>query len=171
MNHELKLRAVEPEDANMMYRVEDDPSAWRYSDYLAPLSLEQLRHYALTYDADPLRSGQLRLIIEADGHDAGILDLFDISARHLRADTGIYLLPEFRGKGLGVRTLEAAKAYCRDRLGLHQLTASVALRNTDALLCFGKAGFKSTGKRTDWLRTPYGFEDVELLACRLTSYR
>ena len=166
-NSELRLRAVEPEDAEMMYRAEDDPAAWRYSDYLAPLSLELLREYALTYDADPLRSGQLRLIIEADGKAAGILDLFEISARHLRADTGIYLLPDFRAKGLGPLALEAAKTYCRLRLGLHQLTASVAKSNFNALGCYRKAGFTSTGRRRDWLRMAKGWEDVELLWCRL----
>ena len=89
MNHELRLRALEPEDAEMMYAAESDEAAWLYSDYLAPLSLEMLRQYALSYDADPMRSGQLRLIIEVDGRAAGILDIFDISPRHLRADTGI----------------------------------------------------------------------------------
>lgn len=167
MNHELKLRALEPDDADMMYEAESDEAAWRYSDYLAPMSLEMLRHYALTYDADPIRSGQLRLIIDLDATSVGILDLFDISPRHLRADTGLYLLPGFRGKGLGIRALELAKEYCRTRLGLHQLTASVASRNSAALHCFKKAGFSSTGTRPDWLRTPCGWEDVVLLYCRL----
>lgn len=167
MNYELTLRAVEPEDAEMMYEAEGDPAAWIYSDYLAPMSLEMMRHYALTYDADPLRSGQLRLIIEAGGEAAGILDLFDISARHLRADTGIYLLPSFRGKGLGIKALELVKEYCRQRLGLHQLTATVAEGNTQALNCYGKAGFTIVGKRPEWLRMPDGFEDVWLMCTKL----
>lgn len=85
MNYELRLRALEPEDADMMYEAENDEAAWKYSDYLAPLSRELLHHYALTYDAEPFRSGQLRLIIEKDETPIGILDLMDISARHLRA--------------------------------------------------------------------------------------
>lgn len=167
VDSELRLRAVEPEDAELMYLAEDDPAAWTYSDYLAPMSREMLREYALTYDADPFRSGQLRLIIEAAGKAAGILDLFDISARHMRADTGIYLFPEHRGKGLGTLALEAAKDYCRCRLGLHQLTASVAVGNPEALECYRKAGFTSTGRRRDWLRMTEGWEDVELLWCVL----
>ena len=34
----IRLRALEPEDADMMYECESDPVAWRYSDYLAPMS-------------------------------------------------------------------------------------------------------------------------------------
>lgn len=167
VDNELKLRAVEPEDSDMMYEAEGDEAAWRYSDYLAPMSRELLREYALTYDADPFRSGQLRLIIEVDGKSAGLLDLFDISARHLRADSGIYLLPTFRGKGLGVKALGIAKEYCRKRLGLHQLTASVARQNDAARLCYERAGFLKTGTRPDWLRTDVGWENVDLLHCTL----
>lgn len=167
MNYKLKLRALEPDDAEMMYEAESDPDAWKYSDYLAPMSREMLRDYALTYDADPFRSGQLRLIIEADMTAVGILDLFDISPRHLRADTGLYLLPAYRGKGVGVDALRLAKEYCRVRLGLHQLTASVAQQNEAARRCYEKAGFSQSGTRPEWLRTPEGWEDVALFNCIL----
>lgn len=164
MNYELKLRALEPEDADMMFAAESDEAAWKYSDYLAPLSRELLSQYALTYDADPLRSGQLRLIIDLDGCPAGILDLFDISPRHLRADIGIYILPEFRGKGLAAIALEEAQNYCRVRLCLHQLTATVADSNIPALKCFKKANFSPNGSRPDWLRTPEGYESATILS-------
>ena len=141
----VRLRALEPEDTDMMFAAESDEAAWKYSDYLDPLSRELLRHYALTYDADPLRSGQLRLIIDINGSPAGILDIFDISPRHLRADIGIYILPEFRGKGIATAALEEAKSYCRIRLGLHQLTATVANSNLFALNTFKKANFSPTG--------------------------
>ncbi|MDE6741313.1 MAG: GNAT family N-acetyltransferase, partial [Muribaculaceae bacterium] len=85
----------------------------------------------------------------------------------LRADTGIYLFPEHRDKGLGTLALEAAKDYSRHRLGLHQLTASVSESNPKALGCYRKAGFTSTGRRRDWLRMAEGWEDVELLWCCL----
>ena len=161
------LRAIEPEDADFMYAVEKDPAAWRYSDYVAPLSRELLRQYALTYDADPLHSRQLRMIAEIENIPVGIADLFDISPRHLRADTGIYILPEFRGKGVGVSALKALGDFCAQRLGLHQITASVSKLNAEALRCYHKAGFIETGIRPQWWRTSDGFEDVALLSKRL----
>ncbi len=163
----VRLRALEPEDAEMMYEAENDPDAWRYSDYLAPLSRELLRQYAFSYDADPMRSGQLRMIIDEDGKTVGIFDLFDISPRHLRADTGIYILPQFRGKKLGIKALLLAKEYCRIRLGLHQLTATVVPENISALRCYEKSGFSISGRRPDWLRTPDSYEDALLLYCLL----
>lgn len=160
MNYSISIRAVEPEDALSMFEAESDPSAWKYSDYLAPLSMEMLRQYALTYDADPFRACQLRLIIDADGTPAGILDLFDISARHLRADTGIYVFPQFRGKGIATEAIRELMRYCRDRLGLHQLVATISERNEDALRCYIKAGFSQSGTRPDWIRTADGYETV-----------
>ncbi|MDE5998108.1 MAG: GNAT family N-acetyltransferase [Muribaculaceae bacterium] len=167
MSYELTLRALEPEDAEMMFAAESDEAAWKYSDYLAPLSRELLRQYALTYDADPLRSGQLRLIIDLDGSPAGILDLFDISPRHLRADIGIYLLPEFRGNRIATAALEEAQVFCRVRLGLHQLTATVADSNIRALNCFKNAKFSPNGSRPDWLRNPEGYESATIFSCIL----
>lgn len=163
MNNQITIRAVEPEDAQTMYEAESDPEAWKYSDYLAPLSMEMLSQYALTYDADPLRAGQLRLIIDADGIPAGILDLFDISARHLRADSGIYLFPKFRGRGIATESLRKLMEYCRDRLGLHQLVATVSEQNKDAVRCYLNAGFSQSGTRPDWLRTAEGYESVIIL--------
>lgn len=153
----ISLRALEPEDADFMYEAESDPSAWEYSDYLAPLSRELLRQYALTYDADPFAAGQLRLVIDVDGRPAGIIDLFDISARHLRADTGIYLLPEYHGKDIAAEALRLTIEYARHRLGLHQLTATVADTNKPALSCYRKAGFTETAVHPDWLRSHSGF--------------
>lgn len=160
----IKIRAIEPEDADMMFEAESDESAWKYSDYLAPLSREMLRHYALTYDADPFRCGQLRLIIDCDGMPAGIVDLFDISPRHLRADTGIYIFPSFRNKGVATEALLQLKDFSLKRLGLHQLTATVAEGNDEAIRTYQKAGFTLTGTRRDWLRTPDGYTSVLLLS-------
>lgn len=163
----MTLRAIEPSDVDFMYAAEQDPAAWKYSDYVAPLSRELLRQYVLTYDADPLRAGQLRLIIEEDGVPVGIADLFDISARHLRADTGIYLLPQYRNSGKGVDALKSLADYCRERLGLHQITASISEHNQAAMRCYVRAGFVETGKRPQWWRTSHTYEDVALLMLNL----
>ena len=160
----IGLRAIEPEDADFMYEVESDPDAWKYSGYVAPLSRELLRQYALTYDADPFRCGQLRLIIEADGVAIGIADLFEISARHLRAESGIYILPAHRRMGYGAEALRALTDYSAGRLGLHQLTATVSEMNIAARDCYLKAGFIQTGMRVDWVRTTSGYESALLLS-------
>lgn len=151
-NTELTLRAIEPSDVDFLFEAESDPDASRWSDYVAPLSREQLLQYALSYDADPFRAGQLRMILDLDGSPIGIVDLFFISPRHLRADTGIYILPSARGKGLASKALLLLKQYALQRLGLHQLNATVAEQNTPSLRAYASAGFQTIGQIPDWFR-------------------
>lgn len=153
-NTGLSLRALEPSDADFLYEAESDPAASRWSDYPAPLSREQLLQYALSYDADPFRAGQLRLILDFAGTPIGIIDLFNISPRHLRAETGIYIIPACRCKGLSTRALNLLKEYSLRRLGLHQLSATVAEQNESAIRAYSSAGFKTIGRLPDWLRIP-----------------
>lgn len=160
----IRLRAIEPEDWEFMFAAEQDSSASEYSSQTAPLSKELLRQYALTYEADPFQAGQLRLIAETeDGTPVGIADFFDISARHSRAECGICISSEHRGKGFGERTLTAMKQFANDRMGLRQLTATVAEDNPAALAAFHSAGFSPTGIRPKWWRTSSGFRDVIIL--------
>lgn len=160
----IRLRAVEPEDWEFMFTAEQDSEAAEYSAQTAPMSKEMLRQYALTYDADPFRAGQLRLIAETeDGYPVGLADFFDISAIHSRAECGICISSEFRGKGYGKETLSAMKRFAKDNMGLQQLTATVAEDNAAALAAFQSVGFSPTGFRPKWWRTATGFHDVIIL--------
>lgn len=154
----LHLRALEPSDADFMYEVENDAQAWRYSDTIAPLSRKILRDYALTYDADPFTAGQLRLIItEKDSNNpVGIIDLYDVSQRHLRAFIGIYICKDYRGKGYADETLELIEEYAHNTLHLHQLGAKVEESHSSAEKIFKKRGYEKKGTLDEWLSTPDG---------------
>ena len=154
----LHLRALEPADADFMYEVENDASAWRYSDTIAPLSRKILRDYALTYDADPFTAGQLRLIIteEVSNTPVGIIDLYEVSQRHQRAFIGIYICKEFRGKGYAKEAIELIEDYAHNNLHLHQLGAKVEDGHANAEKLFLDRGYKLKGNLEEWLSTPDG---------------
>lgn len=160
----ITLRAVEPEDADFMYESENDVDAWRYSDYIAPLSREMLRQYAFTYEADPFASGQLRLVIDKDGNAVGLADLFEISPRHQRAESGIYIVPSMRSNGVGSEALKLLCEYSASRLGLHLLTAKIAIGNEAAAHAFANAGFSITGIIPGWLKTGNVYSDINILS-------
>ena len=154
----LHLRALEPSDADFMYEVENDEQAWRYSDTIAPLSRRILRDYALTYDADPFTAGQLRLIIteRETNKPVGIIDLYDVSQRHLRAFIGIYICKDFRGKAYADETLELIEDYSHNTLHLHQLGAKVEDGHVAAEALFSNRGYEMKGLLEDWLSSPDG---------------
>lgn len=163
----LHLRALEPSDADFMYEVENDAQAWRYSDTIAPLSRRILRDYALTYDADPFTAGQLRLIITEEGSNnpVGIVDLYEVSQRHLRAFIGIYICKDYRGKGYAEETIELIEEYAHNNLHLHQLGAKVEDSHVIAENLFTNRGYELKGTLDDWLSTP----DGEFVAMKIFS--
>ena len=154
----LHLRALEPNDADFMYDVENDEHAWRYSDTVAPLSKKILKEYALTYDADPFSAGQLRLIIteKESNNSVGIVDLYDISQRHRRAFIGIYICKQFRRNHYADETIELIENYALNTLHLHQLGVKVEEEHETAKKLFETRGYNLKGKLDDWLSTPDG---------------
>lgn len=169
--YDIRLRALEPEDAELLYMADNEESAVVCSDMSAPLSLHLLRDYAANYDADPFRAGQLRLVAETGstgrtgsaGRVVGLLDFYDISARDRHAKIGVLILPEYRGFGLGSALVEAAKAYAWGRLGLESLLALVHSDNPVSLRLFFNAGFEDCGLLRRWHFAEGDLRDVRLL--------
>lgn len=163
----VKLRAVEPEDVDFMLECENDQDASRWTDYRAPLSRNQLMTYALTYDADPFASGQLRLIAEYKGQSVGLADFYNISQKDSRAYIGITVHPTRRLQGYGLAMLEALCNYNEERLGIGQILAKVSTENSAALQLFDKAGYEKIALLPDWHKIGGNFHDFWLFRHRL----
>lgn len=161
----IRLRAIEPEDAEYMYLVENDSESWRYSDSIAPCSMHQLKEYAENYDSDPIRSGQLRLIaVEKETErKVGIVDLYEISGSDRRAKIGIYVGAEHRKKGVGGEMVELMVKYAFGMLWLHQIIAFIETGNEGSEQLFLKNGFVKTAVLMEWKRNSGGgYTDVEV---------
>lgn len=158
----IKLRALEAEDLDVLYKWENDTSAWDSSSIMAPFSRKQLWDYIETYDGDIYRSGQLRLMIAEPGTDnrVGMVDLTDFDAVNRRASVGIFIAGEFRGRGLAAEAINLLERYSFDRLGLHQLVATVAVDNQSSVSMFTGAGFRICGRPRSWIRCGESYKDV-----------
>jgi predicted GNAT family acetyltransferase len=86
---------------------------------------------------DPFTQG---FIAEEDGHIAGYARLFFNRDENRLYVSSLYLLPEFEGKGLGIRLLESAEGYAAEK-GLDELWIGVMVKNRQALLFYRKVGF------------------------------
>jgi diamine N-acetyltransferase len=150
----VTLRALEPEDLEFLFQVENDPELWAVSDVLpAPISHHALREYLRHASASLAEVGQMRLIISNEENQAvGTLDLFDYSALHQRAGVGITVLANARRRGYAQAALAQLLPYARQALHLHQVYCTVASTNVASLRLFEKAGFRRVGERQDWLR-------------------
>lgn len=155
-NDAIKLRALEPDDVELLYKWENDNSVWRVSNTHVPISKYLLASYIKSSDRDFWESKELRLIIEnGENIPVGTIELFEFDPFHLRAGLGIILFAqEDRGKGLAKLALELIMEYAFNELGIYQLYANVAESNRASIELFKKLGFVQTGNKTNWLRIP-----------------
>lgn len=162
---EIRLRALEPADTDLLYRLENLDGGWTYGYSPAPLSRYQIWQYIKGYDAEPLSAGQLKLMIDNhEGQTVGCVDLYEIDSTNRRAKTGILIDPAHRRKGYGTQAVDAISRYCLDNLGLHQLCAEVSTDNHPSISLFTKAGFKTVASLPGWYRRGNDYIDALLLA-------
>ena len=166
----IKLRAVEPADLDILYEWENDPDNWTVSNTIAPFSRHVLQKYIEGAQQDIYEARQLRLMIdrlESDKNEEetlGIIDLFDFDPKHRRAGVGILIArKEDRMKGIASEALGILIEYAFGSLQLHQLYCNVSEDNPASLKLFEKSGFQRIGKKRDWIRMENEWIDVLLM--------
>ena len=155
----VRLRPLEPEDLDELYKWENDPSIWKVSCTQTPFSRYILKKYIEESHRDIVEAKQLRLIIEnLEEKPVGAIDLFDYEPFHLRAGVGILIYDiEERRRGLATDALELLMQYCKKTLGLNQLYANIGSSNFPSINLFEKSGFRKVGIKEKWNRTSEGW--------------
>lgn len=158
------LRALEPEDIDVMYGWENDTDSWRVSGTVAPFSRHLLSQLITQQQFDIYATRQMRLVIEsrAEAVAVGAVDLFEFDPQNLRAGVGIIISPEYRRKGYAIDALRTLERYASEILRLHQLWCSVGAKNVASRELFLRAGYIECGVRREWILSPDGAEDEVL---------
>ena len=160
-SNKLKLRAVEPEDLDLMYLVENDTELWQFGRASVPFSHYALKQYIAESTNDFFHDRQLRLVLETfDGNSVGFVDLQKYDPQHHRAEVGIVVVPEKQRQGLATEALHLLAGYVSNHLGIHQLYALVPKSNKASVGLFKKCGYKETATLQDWLKSPKGWQSV-----------
>ena len=170
MNQEsiIHLRALEMEDLDLLYEVENDTSLWSVGNTNVPYSRQNLIDYIANSTADIYTDKQMRLMAEDEnGNVIGIVDFINFDPRHQRAELGILIRKEWQGRGLGRQVVSRMLDYARDVLHLHQIYAIVAESNEKAIKMLDAVGFKGDKMLKDWLCRGAGYEDAWLFQCFL----
>jgi diamine N-acetyltransferase len=157
----LKYRALEPEDATMLFTWENDLEINEVSLSKVPFSKYILEQYIAQAHLDIQQAGQYRFVLEdKEGNAVGCVDLFDYDAIDRRAAIGIIIEKKYRLKGYAAEAISLMKDYAFNRIGMHQLYCSVGVLNTKSLQLFRSAGFTEIGVRKDWSYRNGTFHDV-----------
>lgn len=159
---EIRLRAIEPEDLELLYSWENNNSWWIISNTIAPFSRYTLKRYIRNSHKNIYETGQLRLMIELikEKQTIGTIDIFDFDHFHKRAGIGILIaVEEQRRKGYATMALKCLSDYCFRTLQLHQLWCNILANNRESIELFTKQGFVQIGIKKDWVKTVDGYLD------------
>lgn len=162
---EIRLRALEPEDLELLYIWENNESFWIISNTITPFSRFTIKQYLEHSHKSIYETGQLRLMIDliADKSAIGTIDIFDFDQYHRRAGLGILVAdPVFRRKGYASMALSCLTEYCFRTLHLHQLFCNILSNNSESMELFKKQGFTECGIKREWVRGPDGYLDEHI---------
>ncbi len=171
MNHDtpdIRLRAMEPEDLDTLYRIENDRRLWNTGATNVPYSRFTLHNYIADSVNDIYADRQLRLMIEHQDRVVGIIDLMNFDPRHSRAELGIVIIDSYRRRGFATAAIGRIASYARDTLHLHQLYAIADTTNRASIATLLSAGFRRTATLADWLHCPEGYRPAELMQLTLS---
>ncbi|MFD2552115.1 GNAT family N-acetyltransferase [Bizionia sediminis] len=148
----IYLRALEPEDLDFIFTIENDETIWELSSTQTPYSKYVLKNYLENAHLDIYDAKQLRLVIVNKHHaPVGLIDLFDFDFKNKRAGVGIVVYhKKDRHAGYGTEALKLVTQYAKTHLNLHQLFCNIEAGNTASLHLFKQQGFTSVGLKKDW---------------------
>ena len=163
---DIKLRALEPEDLELLYQWENIEEFWSVSNTLVPYSRYTIKRYLETSHKNLYETGQLRLMIDylPENKTIGTIDLYDFDHFHQRAGIGILIADsEYRKRGLASMALTLIIDYAFNTLHLHQIYCNVIENNRDSLDLFKKHNFVVSGIKKGWIKSRDGYIDEIML--------
>lgn len=151
--NQIYFRAMEPEDADLLYAWENDTEVWRVSSTVIPYSKHYLKEFISRSNNNIFSDGQVRLMIMLKETNicVGTLDLFEHDPINLRAGIGILIDRNYRNAGIASEAVQIAINYAFSILNMHQLFCHVVEDNLASIKLFQKSGFTITGTKKHWV--------------------
>jgi diamine N-acetyltransferase len=148
----LYLRALEPEDLDFIYEIENDETFWEISATQTPYSKFLIKQYLENAHQDIYEAKQLRLVMVSNKKEnIGLIDLFEFDPKNKRVGVGLLIArKEFRYKGYGKEALQLVCKYAFKHLLVHQVYANIGEDNLASIKLFESLDFKRIGVKKDW---------------------
>ena len=148
----ISLRALEPEDLDLLYRIENDDALWGVGITNVPYSRFLLHDFISSSTGDIYTDKQVRLVIENEAHQTvGLADLMSFDPKNMKAELGLVILCACRHQGYAAATILKIHDYARRTLHLHQIYVVIAVSNDNTLRLFQQMGYQQSARLADWL--------------------
>lgn len=160
----IRLRAMEPEDLDLLYRIENDRELWGVGSTNVPYSRYTLHDYIANARGDIYADRQVRLIVEtAEGVAVGIVDVVNFDPRHRRAEVGIVVEKPYRRQGIATAAVALMADLARRVFHLRQLYGLASEANEASLRLFHRLGFERGATLREWLFDGEKYQNAVLM--------
>ena len=150
-NDILSLRAVEPDDIDALFEVENNLELWKYSNRSQPYSKDLLQNYISNAHKGVFETRQVKFTVaNLNNQPVGFIDLFDFEPLHRRAGVGIILKKEYIGKGYGRTAIKLVGSHAKEYLNIHSLFANIEADNKKSIRAFESCGYRQVGLKKAW---------------------
>ena len=160
-NPYVNLRALEPEDLELLYRIENDVNLWNIGATNVPYSRWTLHEYIANSTGDIYTDHQVRMMIENKEKEVvGIIDIVNFDAANRKAELGLIIEEPYRHAGYARSALQKISEYAVNILHLRQLFAIIAVNNEPCIRLFQSLGCLESARLKDWLFDGQNYHDV-----------
>tara|TARA_A100001011_G_scaffold59430_1_gene58953 strand:- start:3701 stop:4216 length:516 start_codon:yes stop_codon:yes gene_type:complete len=151
MINKINLRALELDDLDFLFEIENNRKLWKISHTILPFSKYYLEKYIKESNLDIFSEKQFRFVICFENkHPIGLIDLFDFDPVSHRAGIGIVIKSEHRKKSYALESIKLIEDISKKDLQIHQLYVNVGIDNKISLDLFNKLGYTEIGIKKDW---------------------
>lgn len=144
----VRLRAIEPEDAETFYMANFDGETARSVDYLwPPMSMTAMRAWAQKMATEEIKEDLFHCVIEdRQGHIAGLLNSHSTNRRTGTFAYGIAVGEVYRGRGFASEAIVMLLRYFFEELRYQKATVTVYEDNAASIALHEKLGFQLEGR-------------------------
>jgi RimJ/RimL family protein N-acetyltransferase len=144
----IVVRAANRTDAEVLFAWRNDATARSASSSGVEVEWDGHRTWLASVIADPRRFLYVAESTETSGLTRVGTSRFDVDPDGLEAEVSINLSPEFRGRGLAKRVLDASlERFASDREISVPIRALIRPENTRSVMLFTSAGFVRSGSK------------------------
>ncbi|MCH5302602.1 MAG: GNAT family N-acetyltransferase [Prevotella sp.] len=159
----VTLRAIEPEDLEVLYQIENDSQEWALGCSNVPYSRYVLHEYIANQSCDIYADKQVRLmVVNEDKVPVGIVDLVNFDPKNRRAELGMIIMRQYRHQGYGKLALNEICRYALTTLHLKQIYLYVDTNNMECVNLFENHCNLMPVRLKDWLYDGREYQDALL---------
>jgi RimJ/RimL family protein N-acetyltransferase len=161
-SEKVRLRAIEPADAEFFIKWNLDSERARHLDFVwPPVSEASVREWVDTQSRRKLEHDAYHWIIEDRyGVPVGSIDTHSCNPHSGTFSYGLHIDPDYRGKGYAREAIFIVLRYYFEELRYQKVTVPVHSNNQDSIRLHERLGFKEEGRLRRMLFTQGTYYDV-----------